>query len=86
MANNKNKIILHRFIGGNDEIGYKYEIVFNRSLEHTARMAGGIEKGLDRYDRWTGFWEAIHNLIAHPLLVTKSKWAYRFHDWTANKF
>ena len=27
----------------------------------------------------------IHNLIAHPLLLTGSKWADRFHDWTAEK-
>lgn len=30
-------------------------------------------------------WFIIHNLIAHPLLVTGSKWADKFHDWTANK-
>lgn len=31
------------------------------------------------------FWEIVHNLIAHPLLITGFKWADRFHDWTANK-
>lgn len=31
------------------------------------------------------FWFIIHNLIAHPLLVTKTNWANRFHDWTAKK-
>lgn len=29
--------------------------------------------------------EIIHNLIAHPLLITRTKWADKFHDWTANK-
>lgn len=31
------------------------------------------------------FWEIVHNLIAHLLLITGSKWADRFHDWTADK-
>lgn len=31
------------------------------------------------------FWEIIHNLIAHPLLVTRTRWAERFHDYTARK-
>jgi hypothetical protein len=30
-------------------------------------------------------WSFIHNVIAHPLLVFKTKWADRFHDWTAEK-
>ena len=30
-------------------------------------------------------WWAIHNLVAHPLLVTGAKWATRFHDWTAER-
>lgn len=29
------------------------------------------------------FWWIVHNLIAHPLLLTDARWAYRFHDWTA---
>lgn len=31
------------------------------------------------------FWDFVHNVIAHPLLITRSKWADKFHDWTANK-
>lgn len=31
------------------------------------------------------FWWIVHNLIAHPLLVTGSSWAERFHDWTAER-
>lgn len=31
------------------------------------------------------FWYIIHNMLAHPLLITGTKWADRFHDWTANK-
>lgn len=31
------------------------------------------------------FWSIVHNLIAHPLLITGSKWADKFHDWTADK-
>ncbi|MDB5200563.1 MAG: hypothetical protein JWO92_2526 [Chitinophagaceae bacterium] len=30
-------------------------------------------------------WSIIHNLIAHPLLIFGTKWADRFHDWTADK-
>ena len=30
-------------------------------------------------------WNIIHNLIAHPLLITNTKWADNFHDFTANK-
>lgn len=30
------------------------------------------------------FWNTTHNLIAHPLLVTQTKWATQFHDWTAS--
>jgi hypothetical protein len=30
-------------------------------------------------------WFAIHNLVAHPFLVTGSAWATRFHDWTADR-
>lgn len=32
------------------------------------------------------FWGIVHNAIAHPLLVTGTKWADRFHDWTAEKW
>jgi hypothetical protein len=31
------------------------------------------------------FWSFIHNVFAHPLLITGTKWADRFHDWTADK-
>lgn len=31
------------------------------------------------------FWFIVHNAIAHPLLITNTKLADRFHDWTANK-
>ena len=30
-------------------------------------------------------WFIVHNAIAHPLLTLNTKWADRFHDWTANK-
>lgn len=33
----------------------------------------------------TRFWWVVHNLIAHPLLVTGWAWAERFHDWTAER-
>lgn len=29
------------------------------------------------------FWFDVHNLIAHPLLLTRARWADRFHDWSA---
>lgn len=31
------------------------------------------------------FWSIVHNLIAHPLLITRARWADRFHDWTADR-
>lgn len=31
------------------------------------------------------FWLIIHNLIAHPLLITGFVWADDFHDWTMKK-
>lgn len=33
------------------------------------------------------FWWAVHNLVAHPLitLTFKSRLAYRFHEWTADR-
>lgn len=80
----KTRIMSHTF-KGSDKCGYTYEITFNKSLEHTARMKA-MCKGLDRYDKWRGFWIAIHNLIAHPLLITNTKWANKFHNWTGNKF
>lgn len=84
----KTEIKSHTFKGLNKGDGwesYTYEITFNKSLEHTARMEA-MCRGLDKYDRWKGFWLFVHNIIAHPLLVTNAKWAYKFHDWTANKF
>lgn len=33
----------------------------------------------------TRFWYIVHNLIAHPLLLTGAGWAERFHDWTADR-
>ena len=29
------------------------------------------------------FWWVVHNLVAHPLLVTGWAWTERVHDWTA---
>ncbi len=34
------------------------------------------------------FWNAVHNLIAHPLMAWPGElpgWIGRFHDWTARK-
>lgn len=31
------------------------------------------------------FWFAVHNAIAHPLLLTHCALAWRFHDWTARR-
>lgn len=31
------------------------------------------------------FWYIVHNVIAHPLLVTGCAWAERFHNWTAER-
>jgi hypothetical protein len=32
------------------------------------------------------FWDAVHNAVAHPLLVIlPEKLGNQFHDWTAKK-
>jgi hypothetical protein len=31
------------------------------------------------------FWFAVYNILAHPLLATRAKWADRFHDWTGDQ-
>jgi hypothetical protein len=80
----KTRIIYHKFLGS-DENGFTYEIKFNKSLENTVRM-NSMCYGLDRYDRFKWFWMFVHNMIAHPLLETRTKWAARFHNWTAGKF
>jgi hypothetical protein len=78
----KTRIISHTFKGSNEH-GYTYEITF-KSLEDTVRM-DSMCKGLNRYDRMRPFWSFIHNLICHPLLITRTKWADNFHDWTARR-
>ena len=30
-------------------------------------------------------WFVAHNLLAHPLLLTSSIWADRFHTWTGDR-
>jgi len=30
-------------------------------------------------------WSWVHNLVAHPLLVTRAAWATRLHDYTATR-
>lgn len=46
------KVRSHTFMGATEysdgNWGYKYEITFNKSLQHTGRFSG-IEKGLDDY-------------------------------------
>lgn len=32
-----------------------------------------------------GFWFAVHNLVAHPLLVLCPPIGTRLHDWTADR-
>jgi hypothetical protein len=31
------------------------------------------------------FWFAVHNLVAHPLLVLWPRAGERLHDWTADR-
>lgn len=31
------------------------------------------------------FWYFVHNVVAHPLLITGTDWADDFHDWTAEQ-
>lgn len=30
-------------------------------------------------------WFCVHNVIAHPLLITRCRLAWKFHDWTAER-
>ena len=51
MSEQKNipyQILMHKFLGGNDKDGYKYELTFNQSMVHTGRHKG-ICDGLDAY-------------------------------------
>ncbi len=34
------RVCSHTFKGGNDDLGYTYEITFNKSLVHTGRFTG----------------------------------------------
>lgn len=83
MKKEKTRITSHRFIG-NECGSYTYEISFNKSLEDTVRM-DAMCSGLDRYDRMRPFWSFVHHMIAYPLLITNSKWAYRFYRQSGNR-
>lgn len=59
----KYKVRSSTFLGQTD-YGYKYEIVFNKSIEYTDRFKG-IEDGLDDYvkkERIKAFKESIPNV------------------------
>jgi len=30
-------------------------------------------------------WFFVHNCVAHPILITRTDMAERFHDWTARR-
>lgn len=48
MKKEKYKIVMSKFIGYGSNGSAKYEITFNKSLEHTGRFTG-IEDGLNAY-------------------------------------
>jgi hypothetical protein len=62
MKTNKMKIRSHTFLGS-DDFGYKYEITFNNSLEHTCRM-NAMTDGLNRFDKWRGFYLWLFNFVS----------------------
>ena len=49
------------------------------------RVGGAILPRRGDVRQMTRFWFIVHNLIAHPLLLTGAGWAGRFHDWTADR-
>jgi hypothetical protein len=81
----KNSITCHKFLGENNG-HYKYEITFNRSLEHTGRIHNGISLGLNRFDKWRWFWRLIHKIPDLLLDYTKAKWVKKFYHYTNNRF
>lgn len=84
--NEKMEIRSHTFINGDEERGYKYEITFNRSLEHTCGMDAMCD-GLNRYDKRRKFWMLIHHTMAVPLwTIFGWNWTKRFYHYTNSKF
>jgi hypothetical protein len=75
----KYQVVSSTFVGtcenkDGEVYGYKYELVFNKSLGHTGRFQG-IEKGLDDYcrkeprqaviDSFKSFWRTLIFWIKH---------------------
>lgn len=82
MKKEKTQITSHTFLGTTASGGYKYEITFNQSLQHTARM-NAMCRGLDEYDKKSGFWFLFHSMVSIPLSLTGWKWTkglYRYSD------
>ena len=86
MKKEKMSIRSHTFKGATD-YGYTYEITFNKSLEHTGRM-DAMCKGLDSYDRWSGFWRFVYVFIAQPIrfVFGNMKWARSFENFVYRRF
>ena len=82
---NKTRIISYTFKGEDNNGNFTYEITFNKSLMHTARM-DAMCKGLDRYDRYSNLWYLFHSIVSCPLKLLNFQWTKKLHRYTSNKF
>lgn len=76
----------------------EFEVWWRDYMERTESMCGSLPECVDAAKGylWIG-WQAaraarrrrwftvIHNLVAHPLMVTGQSWSIRFHDWTSKQ-
>jgi hypothetical protein len=81
----KTRIVMHKFIGEDNNGNFTYEISFNKSLIHTSRM-DAMCRGLDKFDKRRGFWFFVNYFIAFPISKLKYKWAKNFYRYTLNRF
>lgn len=51
-----------------------------RCREAFYKLTQGV---IDTPIRKSIFWYAVHNVVAHPLMVLPFEWTQQFHDWTA---
>lgn len=82
---NKTRIVMHRFKDEDNNGNFTYEITFNKSLKHTARM-NAMCSGLDRFDRHSNLWFIFHTLVSAPLSLIPLKITQKLLRFTSNKF
>jgi len=82
----KTHIRFHRYLGVNAPGSYVYEIGFSKSLETTTRMQA-MTRGLDKFDKWAGFYKWLHWKVTFPLhRLLKAGWTKRLARYTYIRF